>query len=186
MLAGPDVMAVVKSDGYGHGMLPTAPPRWLAERPGSAWAKSLRESRCARRASPRRCSACSPRPTRRIGRPSSHGIDLRAGTASLVRRSRRRRSRPGRPARLHLKADTGMSRGGADGGDWPELVAAALAEQAAGRCEIIGIWSHLACADIPGHPSVDAQVAAFGDALDQASGSAPGRSSGTWPTPRRC
>src|SRR6266702_390200 len=45
---------------------------------------------------------------------------------------------------------------------------AALAEQAAGRCEVVGIWSHLACADIPGHPSVDAQLAAFRDALAQA------------------
>ena len=58
-----------------------------------------------------------------------------------------------------------MRRGGAPMTRWPELVDAALAEQAAGRCEIIGIWSHLACADIPGHPSVDTQIAAFKDAL---------------------
>ncbi len=61
-----------------------------------------------------------------------------------------------------------MSRGGAPMAKWPDVLAAALAEQAAGRCEITGIWSHLACADIPGHPSVDTQLAAFRDALDQA------------------
>ena len=70
---------------------------------------------------------------------------------------------------------------------WPGLVAAALAEQAAGRCEIIGIWSHLACADIPGHPSVDEQL----DGLPRrcrpgTSGQARARSCGTWPTLRRC
>ncbi len=71
-------------------------------------------------------------------------------------------------ARLHLKVDTGMSRGGAPMQQWPQMLAAALAERAAGRCEITGIWSHLACADMPGHPSVDAQLTAFLDALDQA------------------
>ncbi|MGI9007952.1 MAG: alanine racemase, partial [Streptosporangiaceae bacterium] len=70
-----------------------------------------------------------------------------------------------RSARLHFKADTGMIRARAPSAQWPDLVAAALAEQAAGRCEVTGIWSHLACADMPGHPSVDAQVAAFGEAL---------------------
>jgi len=61
-----------------------------------------------------------------------------------------------------------MSRGGAPLQHWPELLATAMAEQAAGRCQIIGIWSHLACADIPGHPSVDSQLEAFREALEVA------------------
>jgi alanine racemase len=93
------------------------------------------------------------------------GIDLSAGSVSLVRQIAAAAALAGRPARLHLKADTGMSRGGAPMTQWPDLVGAALAEQAAGRCVIAGIWSHLACADIPGHPSVDAQLTVFRDAL---------------------
>jgi alanine racemase len=45
------------------------------------------------------------------------------------------------------------------------VVGAALAAQAAGRARIIGIWSHLACADIPGHPSIAAQLQAFHSAV---------------------
>lgn len=58
-----------------------------------------------------------------------------------------------------------MSRGGATAGDWPGVVAAALEVQAAGQASVTGLWSHLACADIPGHPSIGAQVAAFRDAV---------------------
>ena len=47
-------------------------------------------------------------------------------------------------------------------------MAAALAAQAAGTVTIAGIWSHLACADIPGHPSIDAQLARFTEAVGQA------------------
>ncbi len=54
-----------------------------------------------------------------------------------------------------------MSRGGATAERWPDLVAAALAAEAAGHVQVTGLWSHLACADIPGHPSIAAQLAAF-------------------------
>jgi alanine racemase len=66
---------------------------------------------------------------------------------------------------VHLKADTGMSRGGATAAHWPVLVDAALAAQASGHLQVVGLWSHLACADIPGHPSIEAQLTAFGAAV---------------------
>ncbi len=44
-------------------------------------------------------------------------------------------------------------------------MAAALAAEAAGHVLVTGIWSHLACADIPGHPATAAQLAAFRDAV---------------------
>lgn len=47
--------------------------------------------------------------------------------------------------------------------DWPELVAAALAAEAEGTVEVTGLWSHLACADEPGHPSITAQLDVFRD-----------------------
>ncbi|HEY5988633.1 MAG TPA: alanine racemase, partial [Streptosporangiaceae bacterium] len=83
--------------------------------------------------------------------------------------------RAGQPARLHLKADTGMSRGGATMAEWPALVGAALAAEAAGRARVVGIWSHFACADIPGHPSIEAQVSLFREAvaLAEAAGAKP-------------
>ena len=42
--------------------------------------------------------------------------------------------------------------------DWPALVDAAVAQQAKGRIEVTGVWSHLACSDEPEHPSVKAQI----------------------------
>ncbi len=162
------VMAVVKSDGYGCGLVPTATAALAG---GASWlgVGHVGEALALRAAgigAPVLCLLASPDAPHReaIGR----GIDLSAGTASLVRQIGAAAAVAGKPASLHLKADTGMSRGGAPMTRWPGMLQAALAEQAAGRCEITGIWSHLACADIPGHPSVDDQLAAFRDALSQA------------------
>ena len=47
---------------------------------------------------------------------------------------------------------------------------AAAKAQADGVAEIVGVWSHLACADEPGHASIDRQCAAFASALDTAAG----------------
>jgi alanine racemase len=71
----------------------------------------------------------------------------------------------GRPARLHLKVDSGLGRGGAHPRDWPALVDSALKAQADGLVEVVGLWSHLACADWPDHPSVAAQLAAFTESV---------------------
>ena len=45
------------------------------------------------------------------------------------------------------------------------MVEAALAAQAAGGLRVVGLWSHFACADLPGHPSIADQLAAFADAV---------------------
>ena len=163
-----DVMAVVKSDGYGHGMVPTATAALAG---GATWlgVGHVAEAvtlRAAGIAAPILCMLAAPDAPHADA--IERGVDLSAGTASLVRRIAAAAEVAGRPARLHLKVDTGMSRGGATMPQWPDVLAAALAEQAAGRCELIGIWSHLACADIPGHPSTGAQIEAFTAALDQA------------------
>jgi alanine racemase len=162
------VMAVVKSDGYGHGAIPTAAAALAG---GATWlgVGHVGEALALRRAGftvPVLCLLAAPGAPHREAIEA--GIDLSAGTAALVGQIAEAAERAGRPARLHLKADTGMSRGGALMREWPHLLAVAMAEQAAGRCVITGIWSHLACADIPGHPSVDAQVAVFRDAVAQA------------------
>jgi alanine racemase len=49
-----------------------------------------------------------------------------------------------RPAVVHLKLDTGLSRNGATLEEWPDLVDAALAAERAGTVRIHGVWSHLA------------------------------------------
>ena len=69
---------------------------------------------------------------------------------------------------MHLKIDTGLSRGGAPAADWPDLVTAAAKAAAAGDVQVIGIWSHFAYADAPGHPTIARQVAEFTEAVEVA------------------
>ncbi|WP_103500446.1 alanine racemase, partial [Streptomyces sp. SM14] len=71
----------------------------------------------------------------------------------------------GRTARVQLKVDTGLGRNGAQPADWSGLVTAARAAEAAGTIRVTGLWSHFACADEPGHPSIAAQQEAFTEAL---------------------
>jgi alanine racemase len=167
-VGGAQVMAVVKSDGYGHGMVPAAAAALAG---GASWlgVVHVAEALALRQAGltvPVLCLLGAP------GAPHEeairHDIDLSAGSAELVSQIAAAAGLAGRPARLHLKADTGMSRGGATAADWPGLVAAALGAEATGHVRIAGIWSHLACADIPGHPSTDAQLAAFRSAVELA------------------
>ncbi len=174
-VGGAQLMAVVKSDGYGHGMIPAAA---AAVAGGADWlgvvhvadALALREAGFA---VPVLCLLASPDAAHEEAIRGE--IDLSAGSASLVGQMAAAGKRAGRPARLHLEVDTGMARGGATEADWPGVVRAALEAEAAGHARIIGIWSHLACADIPGHPSIMTQLEAFRGAiaLAQAAGARP-------------
>jgi len=164
-VGGAQLMAVVKADGYGHGMIPSAR---AAVAGGADWlgVVQIGDALTLRQAGLTVPVLCL------LGAPGAaheeairHSVDLSAGSVELVGQVAAAAQRAGRPARLHLKADTGMSRGGATAEDWPALVAAALAAQAAGHVQVTGIWSHLACADIPGHASIGAQLAAFRSAV---------------------
>jgi alanine racemase len=66
---------------------------------------------------------------------------------------------------VHLKADTGLSRGGATPADWPSVLDAASKAQADGNIVVTGLWSHFASADDPGNPSIGTQLAVFKEAL---------------------
>jgi alanine racemase len=167
-VGGAQLMAVVKSDGYGHGMVQSATAalaggaHWL----GVAQTGAGVALRQAGFTVPVLCllGAQNAQHEQAI----SHDVDLSAGSAALVQQIAAAAQRAGRPARLHLKADTGMSRGGATAAEWPGVVAAALAAEASGLARIVGIWSHFACADMPGHPSIAAQLSAFRTAIEQA------------------
>src|SRR5690606_40777191 len=67
----------------------------------------------------------------------------------------------GRAARVHLKSDTGMARGGARPAQWAELVDHAARLAAEGTVDVVGVWSHLARGDAPAEPTTSAQLAAF-------------------------
>jgi alanine racemase len=165
---GAAVMAMVKADGYGHGAIETARAALAG---GATWlgVAILPEALALRAAGfevPILVALGTP------GEPYDRGvardIDLTAGTAGLVTEIAAAAARVGRPARVHLKADTGMSRGGAAPDDWPALVDAALAAEATGRIKVVGLFSHFACADEPGHPSIQRQLNVFAEAIELA------------------
>jgi alanine racemase len=96
------------------------------------------------------------------------GVDVCAYTVAELAEIRAGVAQAGRPARLQLKVDTGLSRGGAAAENWPGVVDDARAGEEAGDWTVTGIWSHFACSDEPDHPANDAQEKVFLDALDVA------------------
>ncbi len=162
---GAALMAVVKSDAYGHGALACAR---AAVEAGATWLGTATPEE----ALDLRARAGLPDGTRIMcwlwtpGGPWREAIeaDLDVSLSGMwaLREVTAAARAVGRPARVQLKADTGLGRNGCQpGADWTELVGAALRAEAEGLVRVTGLWSHLACADEPGHPSIDAQLALF-------------------------
>ncbi|MGC4949736.1 alanine racemase [Streptomyces sp. DT224] len=161
--AGAHLMAVVKADAYGHGAVPCAR---AAREAGAAWlgtatpqeALALRAAGLDGRML---CWLWTP------GGPWREAIeadiDVSVSGMWALREVTEAAAAAGRPARIHLKADTGLGRAGCQPADWPELVAAARTAERAGTVRVTGLWSHFACADEPGHPSITAQLDTFRD-----------------------
>ncbi|MEW2621151.1 alanine racemase [Streptomyces sp. NPDC048106] len=165
------VMAVVKADGYGHGALPCAR---AAVEAGATWlgtatpeeALALRAAGLTQRAL---CWLWVPGGPWRQAIEADIDVSL-SGMWALTEVTEAARA-AGRTARVQLKADTGLGRNGCQpGADWAELVAAALRAEADGLVRVTGLWSHFACADEPGHPSIDAQLTRFREMVAYAEG----------------
>lgn len=160
-----EVMAVVKADGYGHGLLPAAR---AALRGGATWLgvctlEEALELRAGGVSAP--VLAWLLGPGRPLHRAIAADVDLSAASVDLLAEIAAGARAAGRPARVHLKVDTGLSRGGAPMAQWRGLVEAAAKAQADGGVEVVGAWSHLARADEPGHESIGRQLELFADAL---------------------
>ncbi|MFJ2905954.1 alanine racemase [Streptomyces sp. NPDC087212] len=170
---GAALMAVVKSDGYGHGALRCAR---AAVEAGAGWVGT---------ATPEEALALHtaglPDGVRLMcwlwtpGGPWREaveaGIDVSVSGMWALDEVTAAVRAVGRPARVQLKADTGLGRNGCQPGrDWEALVSAALAAERAGAVKITGLWSHFACADEPGHPSIAAQLTVFREMLGYAEG----------------
>jgi alanine racemase len=161
-----ELMAVVKADGYGHGMVPAARAALDA---GADWLGvcTLDEALTLRQAgvtAPVLAWLLAPGLPLHDG--IAAGVDLAAASLPQLAELIEAAQRVGRPARLHLKIDTGLSRGGAAVADWPALLAAAAKAQADGTVEVVGVWSHFVYADLPGHPTTDRQLAVFHEGLE--------------------
>ncbi|WP_187414797.1 alanine racemase [Nonomuraea sp. PA05] len=162
---GAEIMGAVKADAYGHGLVPVSEAvlEGGASRLGTAFVREALELRAGGVTAPILSWLITP--DEPLDEALAAGIELSAADTRLLDEIAAAARRAGRTAKLHLEADTGMSRGGAPLAAWPGLLDRALELRAEGVIEIVGLWSHLACADIPGHPSIERQIEAFEVAL---------------------
>ncbi|MFG3495377.1 alanine racemase [Streptomyces sp. NPDC047928] len=162
------VMGVVKADAYGHGAVPCARAAldagatWL----GTATPQEALALRAAGIDAPVLCWLWTPGGPWREAVEA--GLDVSVSGMWALEEVTDAARAAGRPARVQLKADTGLGRNGCQPADWPRLVGEALRAQDAGLVRITGVWSHFACADEPGHPSVPGQLNAFREMLEYA------------------
>ncbi|MEU9398722.1 alanine racemase [Streptomyces sp. NPDC048242] len=160
-LKGAALMAVVKSDAYGHGAVPCARAALAA---GATWlGTATPEEALALRAAglPGRIMCWLWVPGGPWRQAIEADLDVSVSGMWALREVTEAARAAGRTARVQLKADTGLGRNGCQPADWPELVAEALKAESAGLIKVTGLWSHFACADEPGHPSITAQLDRF-------------------------
>jgi alanine racemase len=138
------IMAVVKADGYGHGAVTVARAAVAA---GAGWlgTTSVAEASALR-------AAGLAVPILTWLHPS--GIDAEAAAAAgadvavgSVAELGALLAQAASAVRVHLHADTGMSRGGCPRGQWDELIALARRGQRARRVRVVGVMGHLPRAD---------------------------------------
>jgi alanine racemase len=159
------VMVVVKADGYGHGIVQAAR---AARAGGAAWlgVADRSEAMAVRRAGDTGPLLCwLGTPGQDVGELITADVDVAAYSDDELATIAASARTAGRTARVHLKVDTGLSRGGCPRDLWPGLVARAAELEAEGVISVVGIYSHFACADEPEHPANDAQQTAFDHAL---------------------
>ena len=152
-----ELMAVIKADAYGHGILPVA--RTLRD-------EGIRHFGVARLAegihlreqghTARILVLGAPSPAK-VPHYVDHDLDLTVSSADIAA-AVVRHARPGAPIRVHVKVDTGMGRLGLS----PEDVSAVVSRltQTSG-VHLAGLWTHFATADAPGSAFAQTQLDRF-------------------------
>jgi alanine racemase len=165
-----ELMAVVKADGYGHGMVPAARAALAG---GAGWlGVAMLEEALALRAAGIRAPVLAwlwtPREAESLRAALAAGVDVSVSSGEALDLVVATATELGEAARVHLKIDTGLSRNGCTAADWPALLEATAKAVATATVEATGIWSHFAAADSPGHPSIPRQLEGFDAALQVA------------------
>ncbi|GAA3317923.1 alanine racemase [Arthrobacter ramosus] len=169
--AAPHFMAVVKGNGYGHGLVDVARTAVAA---GADW---LGTAQLSEAITLRQAGITVPvlswlylasQASATIREALEYDVDVSLGSVGQLEVLAGIAGQLGRPAVVHLELDSGLSRGGARKEDWLGLVAQARKAEQDGTVLVRGIWTHLAWADVPAHPGNAAAVAEFEDAVREA------------------
>lgn len=165
------VLAVVKADAYGHGLVPNARAALAG---GATWlgtaqvAESLALRAAGISSQEARVLSWLYAPGAPFAEAIAADVDLGVAAPWALAEISSAARRLGRPARIHLKIDTGLARNGAFGAGVDELIEAAARAQDAGHVRVVGVMSHFARADEPGDPSIRAQQDRFEEVCDLA------------------
>ncbi|MFS8097479.1 alanine racemase [Lentzea alba] len=162
-LARGDVMAVVKADGFGHGLGDVARTAIAA---GARWigVTSLAEAVAVRESGVDAPILSWLNPVDAdLSLAVRYGIDVSVPSLEHLAAIDQ-----AAPVPVHLQLDTGMSRDGASANSWLSLMSAARRAEVAGRIRVVGVMGHLACADTPGHPASAAGKRAFSRGVEMA------------------
>ncbi|GAA8852763.1 alanine racemase [Helicobacter pylori] len=157
-----DVMAVIKGDAYGHGLVPVAGAALSGGATYLAIAQ-LGEAMAARAA-----GLTAPiltwlfPPGADLAAAVRADLTLSAGAPWALAEIAAAARATGLTARVHLKVDTGLGRGGAWRDDLAGMLVDAARLEAEGVLDVEGIFSHFAYADAPDHPTVRGQQETFG------------------------
>ena len=162
-----DVLAVVKADAYGHGLIPVSK---ALEEAGADWFGTalLEEAINLRKAGILKpiISWLTP-----LGEDFKSAIDLDIDlgipSIDLLDEVIKAASLTGKAARIHLEIDTGMSRGGVLS-EWDQLIKSVLVGVNLKQLKVIGIWSHFARADEPDELMNHEQLSLFEQRVNQA------------------
>ena len=168
-------LATVKANAYGHGLLPVAR---AALDGGADWlgVAQLAEAFTLRRGLDEAGVARAEAPILAWISTSSSDfaaaieadIDLSVSWTWVLADICAAARQVGRPARVHVKIDTGMSRAGSTLADLPALASALRMAADDGLVDVVGAWSHMSRADDPseaGNASTASHVRIFEDGL---------------------
>lgn len=163
---GPALMAIVKANAYGHGLVQSAK---AAKRGGADWlATALLEEAIELR----NAGVSGPILTwlntidDRFEECISKDIDLGVNSVESLMAISNAAAKAGKPARVQVKVDTGLGRNGATLDDLPNLISALKQAQSSGQVKVVGVFSHFAYADEPSNPTISEQINNFKIAVD--------------------
>jgi alanine racemase len=160
------VLAVVKADAYGHGLVAVAK---AAEEAGADWlGTALLEEAISLRSGgiTKPIIAWLTPPGEDFKTAINLDIDLSISSVELLSEIAAAGKAVSKIPRVHIELDTGMSRGGF--GDELDTVISEIASQVkSGAVKVIGIWSHFARADEPGSAMNQSQLSRFNTRVEQ-------------------
>jgi len=162
---GAAVMAVIKADAYGHGLIDAAA---AARAGGATWLGVAQpdEALALRAAGDTgRVFTWLYGPEVKAAELIAADVDLSVSSVDVLGAIVAAARESGRRAAVHICIDTGLGREGVQPASLDDLADLAKVAQDAGLIQVVGAWSHFAWADQPGHATIDAQAEVFRSAL---------------------